>query len=141
MSETRPIAVRDVSRMDTPWWRVVASLILVMAAWIYAIVVAPGGALAWTVGIITVVVGVGCFGASMVRILRENAGHRVPFWGSPPVRPRRLDLLAGLGLPLVVAGGVLIGNVFDYGPWLAAALMVAVGIAAIVSPLVHNRRL
>ncbi|AQA21290.1 putative membrane protein [Rhodococcus sp. MTM3W5.2] len=127
--------------MDAPWWRVVTAMVLSQAAFIYSLMVTPGAAIAWTVGILEVIVGMGCVGMSIARTLHENAGHRIPMLGSPPVRPRRFDLFAGVGFSLVVGGAVLIVGVRDRGSWPMVALLAVMAITATVPYVIHNSRL
>lgn len=130
--------------MNTSWWRVLAAgtaLVLIMAAWTYAVAGNPDAALAWALGSVLFVIGVGLLTTSTARVLRENAGHRVPFWGAPPVRPRRLDLLAGLGGPLAAGGAIFIAMALDRGLWPVLPLMAVVALLVILLQLAHNRRL
>jgi hypothetical protein len=141
MPPMRPVEVCSETPMDAPWWRVVAAMVLSQAAFIYSLMATPGAAIAWTVGILEVVVGMGCVGVSTARTLHENAGHRIPMLGSPPVRPRRFDLFAGVGFPLVAGGGVLIVGVLDRGGWPMVALLAVMAITTAVPQVIHNRRL
>ncbi|WP_027503222.1 hypothetical protein [Rhodococcus sp. UNC363MFTsu5.1] len=146
MSELPPmrpveVQVRDDPPMDAPWWQVVPAMVLGQGAFIYSLMATPGAPVAWIVGILEVVVGMGCVGVSKARTLHANAGHRIPMLGSPPVRPRRFDLFDGLGFSLVLGGAVLIVGVLDRGPWPMVALLAVIAITETVPYVIHNRRL
>ncbi|WP_143069487.1 hypothetical protein [Rhodococcus maanshanensis] len=130
--------------IDAPWWQVVPAMVLSPAAFIYSLMATPGAAVAWTVGILEVIVGMGCMSISTARTLHENAGHRIPMLGSPPVRPRRFDLFAGVGFSLVLGGAVLIVGALDRGPSPMVALFAVTALIAVtetVPYVIHNRRL
>ncbi|MFC4604568.1 hypothetical protein ACFO6S_12800 [Rhodococcus kronopolitis] len=133
--------VNEDAPASEPWWPGAVGLALAAAGWIYAFGSQPSGAVAWVVGVLAMLVGLGLFVAATRRTLRENAGHRIPWWGTPPVRPRQWDLLAGVGSPFLTVGIVVVAGLVGRGVWPVLVLLAAVVIAAIGVNVVHNRRI
>ncbi|WP_338890017.1 hypothetical protein [Rhodococcus sovatensis] len=137
----RPVSVPpDEPRSTAPWWKVALAFVAVVA--LGATTATRNGS--WWIIALAVVMVVG--GAvlcvqSTARILAENRGRRIPWFGSPAVRPRALDFKLGLGAPAVMFGaGSLGNNTALYWPIttiVAGVLFVGSSWAAFA---LHNRR-
>lgn len=140
LTPMRPVVANEDVPASEPWWPGAVGLALVVTVWMYAFATHPSGPVAWAVGGLAILVGLGCFVAVTRRTLRENAGHRIPWWGTPPVRPRKWDLLAGVASPLMTVGVVVVTGLVGRGFWPVLVFLAAVVIAAIGVNVVHNRR-
>ncbi|MBU4615686.1 hypothetical protein IM877_13175 [Rhodococcus sp. GG48] len=107
-----------------------------------ALAVAPASRTAGIVGASAVATGVGFAVAGTSRTLRENRGLRVPWWGPPTNRPRKWDLLAGTGLPLVSYGAILVGRSVQTLPTVAFPLtaLATLSLVLCAAQWRHNRR-
>ncbi|QBJ95943.1 hypothetical protein ERC79_08140 [Rhodococcus sp. ABRD24] len=125
-----------------PFWVIALWFVTIVAAGAAVPVLPAPSAAAAIVGSAMVAIGVAAAAAGTARVHRENDGQRIPWWGPPPRRPRKLDLLQGTGLPLVAFGATLLGRCVETLPSLVVPL-VAVALVTVTASLaqaLHNRR-
>ncbi|WP_424808673.1 hypothetical protein [Rhodococcus sp. 27YEA15] len=137
------MSVRPDSQTTPPTWKVVAVLVAVVTAATVALVYSGTGRSAVLLGIVMALGGAALTVMSERRILRENAGRRMSLFGSPPVRPRRFDLLSGAGVPLLMFGSAISVQA-STGPrpyLLLGVLATATILAMTFAYIVHNRRI
>ncbi|WP_415394837.1 hypothetical protein ACMTN4_27160 [Rhodococcus globerulus] len=138
----RPVSVQAPMRTSTPRWKSAAVMLGTMCAFAYALLSTGTGAGPVVMGVAVSVVGVVLYAMSISRTLRENAGKRIPMWGAPPVSPREMDLLAGVGMPLFAAGTLtaLRASGMNWS-YLFLGLCAMVSVLALILPaLIHNSR-
>lgn len=141
LTPMRPVSVSPDSRSKAPTWQVIACAVVVPPVLFAAFFVNDGAWWAICFGALAFVSGVVLSVQSSRRILRENAGLRIPWSGRPPVDPRTHDLKGSTGVPLAMAGALLAGGNLQL-PW---ALTVSVGLLVVIgltlAPFaLHNRR-
>ncbi|MGA9873201.1 MAG: hypothetical protein WBQ44_18925 [Rhodococcus sp. (in: high G+C Gram-positive bacteria)] len=125
----------------TPVWKAAATVIVGAFLGGLSAVVRDGAWWAIALGLVVLCAGSVLAVQAVQRICRENTGRRIPWFGRPPVSPRRFDLKSGLGAPLVVIGAVILGQNLAW-PWpvmIVAAGLFSVGVST-VAVSVHNRR-
>lgn len=136
----RPVHAAANETQPGSTWLLLAWFAAMFAVPMALILAPPSPALA-VVSALAVCAGGGLAVAGTVRTLRENRGHRVPWVGRPPVRPRKWDLLSGSGMPLACFGTVAFGSNVDGLPSYAPVFVVGVLAAALMTAqAVHNRR-
>lgn len=123
-------------------WLVGVWFVAIVCAGVALTLAPPSTGLAVVSALVTCVGG-GLAAAATARTLRENRGQRLPWLGRPPVHPRRWDLLAGSGAPMMAFGAGVFGRTVG-SPTTAVVLPIAV-VAVItgvlcVAQLRHNRR-
>lgn len=138
----RPVSVQAPMQTSTPRWKSAAVMLGTMCAFAYALLSTGTGVGPVVMGVAVSVVGIVLYAMSISRTLRENAGKRIPMWGAPPVSPREMDLLAGVGMPLFAAGTLtaLRASGMNWS-YLFLGLCVMVSVLSLVLPaLIHNSR-
>lgn len=143
LSPMRPVSVPPDEFRATPIWQLAAVLLFVGVAGGVSVWLDGGQWWAVAVTALMMLAGVVVAGLASARVQRENRGVRIPlFLGSPKVRPRKYDLLNGVGPALAMVGAIGLGRNLSV-PWPLPILVVAV--ALIVVPMMsihlHNRRL
>ena len=135
-------APRTEAPIEPYGWKTIAASIFIVAATIVTVLSNWTGTAPIVLGSLTGIVGGTLLIMSVSRTLRENAGQRIPHSGHPPVRPRRGDLLAGIGLTLVGLGPWAAFRASDAssGTLLFLALAVFLLLVSIVPNIVHNAR-
>ncbi|WP_137723979.1 hypothetical protein [Prescottella subtropica] len=125
---------------NRPWLAALSITAIVIVAMLLTLT--PPSTTTAVAGVVVTVVGAGSAAAGTARVLRENRGHRVPWRGSPPVRPRQWDLLTGTGSPMAFYGPVVTARSVDalpgWTPLAVCGLLIAVLYTALA---LHNRRL
>ncbi len=135
-----PVSVAPEEWPSTPAWKsalaAVVPVAIVGLAWLgptaVGLILGVGATIA---GLVLSVVGAR-------RVLRENAGRRVPWWGEPPIRRRDRDLVqSAAGSCAAVAAVGLFGAT---GSWSIAAVAAVVLLPVVLLPDVvlharHNR--
>ncbi|NMD63485.1 UNVERIFIED_ORG: hypothetical protein FNL38_103273 [Nocardia globerula] len=138
----RPVSVHAPIQTSTPRWKSAAAMLGTMCVFAYALLSTRTGAGPVVMGVAVGVVGIVLYAMSISRTLRENSGKRIPMWGAPPVSPREMDLLAGVGMPLFAAGTLtaLRASGMNWS-YLFLGLCVMVSVLALILPaLIHNSR-
>ncbi|WP_305092696.1 hypothetical protein [Prescottella sp. R16] len=124
---------------DRPW--LVALSFAAVVAGAMLLTLAPPSPATAVAGVAMTVGGAGLAAAGTARVLRENQGRRVPWWGGPPVRPRRWDLLMGTGAPMAFYGPVVTARSVDALPgWTPLAVSAVLVAALFTAQALHNRR-
>ena len=138
----RPVSVQAPIQTSTPRWKSTAVLLGTMCVFAYALLSTRTGPGPVAAGVAVGIVGVGLYAMSVVRTLRENSGKRIPMWGAPPVSPSEMDLLAGVGMPLLTAGVLTAIRASGLTwPYLFFGLFATVIVLALILPvLIHNSR-
>ncbi|MGW6656328.1 hypothetical protein [Rhodococcus sp. NPDC055024] len=138
----RSVSVAVDTRTKTPLWKMVVLYPAVMSVFMFAALTTRTGVGLAVLGLAIFAVGASTYAMSERRMLRENAGIRLPYFGGPPVAPRHLDLLAAAGMPLLTSGAVLTVRASEAGrPWVFISLFAIAMVLAITVPMVvHNVR-
>ncbi|MGW6656943.1 hypothetical protein [Rhodococcus sp. NPDC055024] len=94
-------------------------------------------------GIVMLAIGVPLTVWSVLRMLRENRGHRLHWWRTPPVNPRNVDLSRAVGITTTIFGAMTLWlSTADSAPWWLAAVFAAILIALFEATVaIHNIRL
>lgn len=131
----RPVSVAPEEWPSTPAWKSALSAVVPVAIVGLAWLGPPVVGLVLGVGALVVGPVLSIVGAR--RVLRENAGRRVPWWREPPVRRRDRDLVQGAaGSCAAVAAVGLVGATGSWWFLLAAAPVV---LPDVVLHARHNR--
>ena len=138
----RSVSVAVDTRIKTPLWKIAVLYPTVTSVFMFAALTTRTGIGLVVLGLVIFAVGASTYAMSERRTLRENAGVRVPYFAGPPVAPRRLDLLAAAGMPLLTSGAVLTVRASEAArPWVFIALFAVAMVLAITVPMVvHNVR-
>nr|NIL79177.1 hypothetical protein [Rhodococcus kroppenstedtii] len=131
----RPVSVAPEEWPSTPAWKSALSAVVPVAIVGLAWLGPPVVGLVLGVGALVVGPVLSIVGAR--RVLRENAGRRVPWWGEPPIRRRDRDLVqSAAGSCAAVAA---VGLVRATGSWWFLLAAVAVFVPDVVLHARHNR--
>jgi len=91
----------------------------------------------FTLGLVFVILGFALFGTALVRVLRANAGRRVPYGRRPDVQPAGTVVTRTVGAGLIVAGTVLFST--PHAVWWVAFPVALLGLVALAI-FIHNVR-
>ncbi|WP_052056391.1 hypothetical protein [Rhodococcoides fascians] len=137
----RPVDVQQDEREAAPRWKVWGARIVLVGLVLTAVLFEDGQSWMVVAGICTTAIGAALTVASTRRTLRENAGHRIPWNGRPPIEPRQVDLLEAFGFPMAVFGVALTAKSASV-PWSFAVAVVCIVVVGV--PLAaqawHNHR-
>ena len=130
------------SQSNAGAWKVVAAIACVSIVGGASTRVRDASALAITAGIAVFVVGVIFAVWSIRQLLHDNRGHRIPWWGTPPVKPRSIDVAKIIGIPTTMLGVLMIGeNMIGGESWWTTAILAGLAFLALACPIaIHNLR-
>lgn len=137
------MATQPHGQSITPAWKVFTAIGFAGVVGAAVTYFRDGCTLAIIGGMVILAIGLPLTVWSILRMLRENRGHRLHWWRTPPVNPRNVDLSRAVGIPNTIFGALTIWlNTAGSAPWWLAAIFTAILIALFeVTVAVHNIRL
>ncbi|WP_438471879.1 hypothetical protein [Rhodococcus erythropolis] len=137
------MATQPHGQSITPAWKVFTAIGFAGVVGAAVTYFRDGSTLAIIGGMVILAIGLPLTVWSFLRMLRENRGHRLHWWRTPPVNPRNVDLSRAVGIPTTIFGALAIWlNTAGSAPWWLAAIFTAILIALFGATVaVHNLRL